>query len=126
MIMRSVTRLNSGYKKIDPFADTETIATAPQCANRQRYKKIDPFADTETRDGATCALARVYATKKSIRLRILKRHQYHPDAPAQQSYKKIDPFADTETLIKHLLTLRFMLATKKSIRLRILKHKSLR
>ena len=60
------------YKKIDPFADTETNEGAVAYDSKSCYKKIDPFADTETPSAAR---------------------------PPQSSgcYKKIDPFADTET-----------------------------
>ena len=60
------------YKKIDPFADTETLIWRYVIKRFYCYKKIDPFADTETRHAI---------------LGIESRH----------CYKKIDPFADTET-----------------------------
>ncbi len=60
------------YKKIDPFADTETRGGGNMAGFVNRYKKIDPFADTET--------SRVCCNTSAV-LR----------------YKKIDPFADTET-----------------------------
>ena len=61
-----------GYKKIDPFADTETWVRLVMMVWASGYKKIDPFADTET--------SRHGNTKGVIKC-----------------YKKIDPFADTET-----------------------------
>ena len=36
------------YKKIDPFADTETHLGVNVGVVAGGYKKIDPFADTET------------------------------------------------------------------------------
>ena len=64
---------NNRYKKIDPFADTETAKVIIHWHKHVCYKKIDPFADTETETGFGLA---------------------DPIA----CYKKIDPFADTETL----------------------------
>ena len=84
------------YKKIDPFADTETKRSRHTRPNWIRYKKIDPFADTETGKFVDCGIV-ADATKKSIRLRILKQKFTHELA--------INPDA-----------------TKKSIRLRILKR----
>ena len=40
---------NISYKKIDPFADTETQELGYSDDWASSYKKIDPFADTETR-----------------------------------------------------------------------------
>ncbi len=69
--------INEGYKKIDPFADTETVGDARDCAIcNLSYKKIDPFADTETFCLIKVILSSDKATKKSIRLRILKRYLY--------------------------------------------------
>ncbi len=60
------------YKKIDPFADTETaLFSANGNGYFAGYKKIDPFADTET-GSPSAASPFSGATKKSIRLRILK------------------------------------------------------
>ncbi len=89
---------NVGYKKIDPFADTETREKQTGSAAGRRYKKIDPFADTETLAVYNAGTIVFFATKKSIRLRILK-HLPYPivQCPAGSCYKKIDPFADTET-----------------------------
>ena len=87
------------YKKIDPFADTETPNTSKRLPPLKRYKKIDPFADTETRLTNAENLAAFTATKKSIRLRILKPPLHTILRLPRTSYKKIDPFADTETFI---------------------------
>ncbi len=61
------------------------------------------------------------ATKKSIRLRILKHFTAIEAALKEKGYKKIDPFADTETWGANAHVLHGEYATKKSIRLRILK-----
>ena len=71
-MLQSAARDLRCYKKIDPFADTETRSCASVAPVDRGYKKIDPFADTET-----------YKRNSPRHLRT--------------SYKKIDPFADTET-----------------------------
>ena len=160
------------YKKIDPFADTETRIAGAQSGPPKSYKKIDPFADTETlslvlyrlqrlrlqKNRSVCGywntntgcdnsnawaatkksirlriLKRLIkrvpristdATKKSIRLRILKRNIAYAARHNQARYKKIDPFADTETIYSSSAIRFRSQATKKSIRLRILKRHS--
>ena len=89
--------------------------------NRISYKKIDPFADTETMGRDSAHPRRLWATKKSIRLRILKLMPIAGWDMGTSSYKKIDPFADTETCLDAICSSVNVAATKKSIRLRILK-----
>ena len=117
---REATRKAGGYKKIDPFADTETPSDQRTGAGASGYKKIDPFADTETRRRfARCGCRLCY--KKIDPFADTETPCLRRRSRLWGGYKKIDPFADTETCAWARGVCRGFWATKKSIRLRILK-----